>query len=145
MPVITAGHELKTSDFTTSNPQQADVTATESTTSTTYTALTTAGPAVTVTLTAGQKVEIIISATIFGSGVGIGGYAGFAVSGAATAAATDVDAVKAFGSAASDVNTPSRATIYTAGAAGDYTFTMQYRTPSGTTSFYHRRIIASPK
>ena len=125
------------------DPLQADVAASETTSSTTYTDLATVGPAVTKTLVAGQKVL-----------VGVGCWSNhtttahnrmsFAVSGASTLAAADANA---FGSQQAATNNDARGmywTVYTATNSGSHTFTAKYKTGSATATFLERRIVVKP-
>lgn len=123
------------------DPVTADVTASESTSSTSYGALTTAGPAVTLSLVSGQK--CLVWVMFFGSnaiGAGHTAVMSFAVSGASTLAASDVNAAMNDSSAGS--LSVERLTVFTAGASGSTTFTSQYKTNgSGSSTFQNRRII----
>jgi hypothetical protein len=113
----------------------ANVAASESTTSTSYTDLTTAGPAI--TITTGTKALIIVSARAQ-TNTGATSYASYAVSGATTIAANDDDALEA-GTITNNISRASRLTTLT---AGSNTFTMKYRTsPTRTGTFEFREII----
>lgn len=129
------------------DPNSADVTAAQSTTSTSYGDLTTAGPSVTMNLTTGQKVMVSVSAEIWGAGSGVEvGRMSFAVSGATTVTANDNNG--ASNRLTSNVITMcSRTSIITATATGSHTFTAKYKTTSsGTTAnFENRRIVVFPK
>ena len=125
--------------------QVDSVDAAESTTSTAYTNLTTAGPAATVTLTSGQLCLVLLSCGIwYSAGSGQFGLAGFAVSGAASQAAADIDAARSQIQTGYEDLATSRVTVYTAPTAGTYTFTMKYRCPSVGAVFSHRRIVVVP-
>jgi hypothetical protein len=120
---------------------QADVTTGETTASTTYVALTTAGPAVAnVTMRAGETVMVYVSFKgNNASGAGHAAVMSFAVSGADTRASQDVDSAENDDSVTATVG---RWTVYTAATAGLHTFTAQYKTvASGTSTFANRRII----
>lgn len=121
-------------------PQQADVATAQTTTSTTYTDLTTPGPAITVALVTGQKVALTISSKgSHSTGTSASAFASYAVSGASTVAAADLDGYEL--QTTSPV-TGTRRSIYTAVATGNHTFTMKYRVVnSGTGSWSNRRII----
>ena len=115
--------------------ESANVAASESTTSTSYTDLTTAGPAI--TITTGTKALIIVSARAQ-TNTGATSYASYAVSGATTIAANDDDALEA-GTITNNISRASRLTTLT---AGSNTFTMKYRTsPTRTGTFEFREII----
>jgi len=117
----------------------ATVATSQTTTSSTYTDLTTAGPAV--TITTGTKALVIVSAGLSCSAIGVQGLMSYAVSGATTIAATDTNAlqVKAYvasllvarGSSVSRLNTLT---------AGSNTFTAKYRGNSGDATFINREI-----
>jgi hypothetical protein len=128
------------------DPLQADVAAAQSTTSTGYTDLSTAGPAQTKTLVNGQKVWVEVSGEIWGAGAGVEvGRMSFAVSGATTLAASDTNA--ASNRLTSNViSMCSRATVFTATASGSHTFTAKYRTTNAAVAanFESRRIVIKP-
>lgn len=121
--------------------EQDTVSTSQSTTSTTYTDLTTTGPAVTVHLEVGQSVLIVAEALSFIAAEG------------ATAALFSVDVAGPSTSdlAAADANgienghakwTPgTKHTLFTATAAGDHTATMKYKVIGAQTgNFKERRI-----
>lgn len=117
----------------------------ETTTSTSYTDLTTSGPAVTVAIAAGEKCLVIIECGFFidTSPAGARARMAFAVSGAETIAATDTDGV--FTSVPADYVMGSRMTVFTATTGGNYTFTTKYKIAGAVTgTFSSRRIIAIP-
>jgi hypothetical protein len=120
----------------------ATVATDQSTTSSTFADLTTAGPAV--TITTGTKALIIITAEMTVS-ANKGGAAGYAVSGATTIAATDTTAIKMreTGGATSFNNRVSVASRLSTLTAGSNTFTMKYRTTSGgdAANFLNREIL----
>ena len=110
------------------------VTTNESTSSTSYTALTTAGA---VTLTTGTKALVIVG---MGSNNPTGGarqFMSFSVSGATTIAASDQYAAYI---ATNDVQGISRASVVTL-TAGSNTFTTQFKTTTNTGSFRDRYLI----
>jgi hypothetical protein len=125
----------------TADPTQADVATQEATTSTSYTDLATSGPAVaSLTLTNGQVCLVILSARMWNT-LQDWSFVSFAVSGATALAASDANAVQSH----KEVNyrdTQTRATVFTATAAGAHTFTMKYKCgASGSAVFSDRRII----
>lgn len=126
--------------------QVDSVESAESTTSTAYTNLATAGPAVTVTLTSGQLCLVLLSCGVWHSSPnGQYGFAGFAVSGAASQAAADTDAARLQIKTELDDLATSRSAVYIAPTAGTFTFTMKYRCSSADSSvFTHRRIVVVP-
>ena len=110
------------------------VTTNESTSSTSYTALTTAGA---VTLTTGTKALVIVG---MGSNNPTGGarqFMSFSVSGATTIAVSDQYAAYI---ATNDVQGISRASVVTL-TAGSNTFTTQFKTTTNTGSFRDRYLI----
>lgn len=120
----------------------ATVATSQTTTSTTYTDLATAGPAVTVTT--GTKALVIVTASI-NPGSSSSGYAymSYAVSGATTSAAVDTRA--SVFQATNGYNEESRwsaASVVTL-TAGSNTFTAKYRknTPATTPAFKDRDIF----
>lgn len=119
---------------------QDDVTASQSTASVTYTALTTAGPAVTVpVLAAGETVAVTVSYTGGNAaGAGHASLMSFAVSGVDTVAANDLDGAENDDSVSATI---TRLGTYTAATTGTHTFTAQYKTiASGTSTFKNRRL-----
>lgn len=124
--------------------QTAENATSGTTTSTSYTSTISAGscPSVTVTLAAGQNCLIIVSAETSSSVTSAASSYSFAVSGAATEAATDIRGVR---NANTSGVTQTRITLYTAGSAGSYTFQSQIRTSAaGTATSANRRITAQP-
>jgi hypothetical protein len=116
----------------------ANVASLESTTSTSYTDLTTAGPAVTVTT--GTKALVIITAIMRNNVNGARTSMTFAVSGATTIAAADENAYIVEQSPDSIWHRASAATALTL-TAGSNTFTAKYKTSSGTSNFQDRQIF----
>lgn len=118
----------------------ATVATQQSTTSTSYTDLSTSGPAV--TLTTGTKALVIITSEAGNNGSGAAAWASFAVSGATTIAASDANAIKVqnTGTTNSMYIRGSAATITTL-TAGSNTFTMKYKDDSTGTAFFKDRTI----
>jgi hypothetical protein len=112
----------------------------ESTSSTSYTNLTTAGPAATVTT--GTRALVIISTEIQnGAAPGQQGFMGVDISGATTLAATDAEAIKWFNSSGDNSQaTQVQAFIYTGLTAGSNVFTAKYRAGAGTIFYVNRYI-----
>jgi hypothetical protein len=110
----------------------------ETTTSTTYAALATAGPAV--TATTGTRAIVFMTALIANNSIGQKSYVGCAVSGATTIAAADTDSMEfqVYGSNAEFRG--STVILYKTLTAGSNTFTMQYRTSAGTASYTNRNL-----
>jgi hypothetical protein len=116
----------------------ATVSTSETTTSNTFTDLTTAGPAV--TLTTGTKALVLINSTLFKQSSGSNAYVGFAVSGATTLAASNTTALNYVAAAYYDsrLSVSHRITGLT---AGSNTFTLKYRQNGGGTAEYSNREI----
>ena len=112
----------------------AEINTSENTTSTSYTDLTTAGPAVTVTT--GTKALVIITSELSHSATGVA-RASFAVSGATTQAASDDYDLHSQGDYTDRFSSASYVTL----TAGSNTFTMKYRVNSGTGYFSDRQIF----
>jgi hypothetical protein len=129
----------------TADPATQDVTANESSTSTTYGALTTAGPVVTLTLVNGQRCLVTVSAhqATVSSGEG---FMSFAVSGSTTQASSDVNATRTLITGVNYGVSVERTSVFVATATGSHTFTAQYRVANGANacSFINRRIIVKP-
>ena len=115
----------------------ATVATSQSTSSTTYTDLATAGPEV--TLTTGTKV-LVFTNTETSTAAGRYVFADFAISGATTRAATDDTCAKTGVDPATTQDRVSVSNLVTV-TAGSNTFTMKYRTNAGTSSFSNRTII----
>ncbi len=119
----------------------ASVAAQEVTTSTSYTDLATAGPAV--TLTTGTKALIIVTAIITGDLSSNFSYMGYAVSGATTISATDSTALQWRQGSATGTRVRSSAASIVTLTAGSNTFTAKYRADFGgnNASFETRSIL----
>jgi hypothetical protein len=113
----------------------AAVATNQGTTSTSYTDLATAGPAV--TLTTGTKALIAITTSQEASLAGYNTYTGFAVSGATTIAADDTRGTRL--KTGAQVSTVYLLTTLT---AGSNTFTLKYKAESGSTANFLNREIA---
>lgn len=127
------------------DPQQATVATEETTATTTYTDLATAGPAVTVSLRAAQQCLVTVECGFFldTSPAGARARMSFAVSGAETIAASDTDS--AFTSIPADYVIGIKNTLFTATTGGDYTFTSKYKVTGAVTGTWSaRRITAVP-
>jgi hypothetical protein len=117
----------------------AAVATSQNTTSTSYTDLTTSGPAVTVTT--GTKALVIVGAFTGPQVAGASGYMSFAVSGATTISASDDYAFVNRGSGSNDDNRGCFATRLTTLTAGSNTFTAKYRVSNNNADFGSRSII----
>jgi hypothetical protein len=116
----------------------AFVATNENTSSTSYTNLTTAGPATTVTT--GTKALVIISAEFQNGAAAIQSFMGVDISGATTLAASDAKAAKQQIGASNTQQTMTQAFIYTGLTAGSNVFTAKYKAGSGTSYFQNRYI-----
>lgn len=126
--------------------EQATVSTSETTTSTTYTDLTTAGPSVTVHLEVGQSCLFIVEAMHGVTAAGANG-ALFTVEvagpGTSDLAAADANGVEC--GIVSEWAPGTKHTLFTATEAGDHTGTMKYRVIGAfTAQFKERRITAIP-
>jgi hypothetical protein len=122
------------------SPSEGYVGTIETTTSTTYTDLATAGPAVTQTIGSTGKALVALYAAMSNAG---GNFAlmSYAITGATTAAAGDQYALQT--NNASDIR--FGATVLQTGLnAGSTTFTAKYRATATTAGFNGRRILVSP-
>jgi hypothetical protein len=116
----------------------ATVATSQTTTSTSYTDLTTTGPAV--TLTTGTRVLVTLSSIIFNTGVN-NSWMAVAVSGATTLAADDARAIVVTGTTGLSA---SRTFELTGLTAGSNTFTAKYKVTGGTGTFQNRDIVVIP-
>jgi hypothetical protein len=116
----------------------ATVSASETTTSDTFTDLTTSGPAVTVTT--GTAALVYLGAAIDNDNSAGTSLMGFAVSGATTIAASIPDSVSQKGLDELRIGGWFLVTL----TAGSNTFTAKYRRATGTAEFGGRRIIVIP-
>jgi hypothetical protein len=133
---------LKWSTPAASSPASASarVETEQGTTSSSFTDLSTSGPAV--TLTTGTKVLVIITAEMLNSSAVESNIASFAISGATTVAAGTIDwYVRSMIGTANERERFSAATRYASLTAGSNTFTMKYRRTGGTAYFGQREII----
>lgn len=110
----------------------------QTTTSTSYVDLATAGPSV--TLTTGTSALVFISAMQRNDG-GAGNYVAVAVSGATTLAANDTNALYTNQDAAQQRIGGAIVKKLTGLTAGSNTFTLKYRVTANTGYFYYRSIM----
>lgn len=114
----------------------------ESTASGSFVDLTTAGPAVTVTIGASGKAKVSVTAQIEATSTANGGAMGFVASGANTIAA---DYNRSLLSQPQGNYVQATATFWLSGlAAGSTTFTAKYAAQSGTAYFRARVIAVEP-
>ncbi len=124
-------------------PTSALVATSETTASTSYTDLATAGPAVTVTT--GTVALVIVSASLANDTAGRFAFMGYAVTGASSLGAGDAIALSYESSAADDELQASWVSLRTDLTAGSNTFTAKYRAAtSGTATFKNRHITVLP-
>ena len=116
----------------------ATISTQEATTSTSYTDLTTSGPAVTVTT--GTKALVIVTANILAS-AGERSLMSFAVSGATTISASDTTAASRNQTSAGNGTDRRSAANYVTLTAGSNTFTAKYKTASGGNGEFGNREI----
>lgn len=117
----------------------ATTSAAQTTGSTSYTDLTTAGPAVTVTT--GVSALVVVSCTMSNNTAGANAYMGYEVSGASTVSASDDTALQTASDPASAALHASSVSKATGLTAGSNTFTAKYKVTSGTGTFSRRNII----
>jgi hypothetical protein len=134
---VSAGANSLTERYMVSNT----VGTTETTASTTYAALTTAGPSALVT-TYGRCM-VLFGCEITNNTAGSRSLMSYAVSGATTVSGADGSAVTFTAPTAAYVVQCSRVILQTL-TAGNNTFTAQYRVLSGTGSFGQRTMILFP-
>lgn len=120
-------------------PAGTSVGTTETTASTSYTALATAGPAITVTT--GVRAFVFFSAQLTTNTATLGAFMSYAVSGATAVASTDASALVHYPSSA---NLPLQATrvVMQGLTSGSNTFTAQYHVAGATTGSWSQRNIS---
>lgn len=116
----------------------AEVLTSQTTTSTSYTDLTTSGPAV--TATTGTRALVFIASRMSNSSDNTDSWASVAVSSATTIAANDEWALMTDGVNTSDANQSGMFKFFDNLTAGSNVFTMKYRVGAGTGTFENRRI-----
>jgi hypothetical protein len=146
--VFTTGNVLTAADMNaiTADPIEANVATAETRSAGTYGALATAGPTVSnLAMVNGQTALVIVSWKALAAVDGATGNMGYQVTGASgTIAPTDANAAYAYiskvGSSAGEGAT--RASVFTATATGNHTFTSQYKS-NGTDNmtYLDRKII----
>lgn len=119
-------------------PKSAGVLTEESTTSTSFTDLSTAGPAV--TITTGTTAVVSLSAEFQHSSVGTAMRMGVAVSGATTLAASNDNCLLLVNTVSNYEIQYTRVLQLTGLTAGSNTFTAKYNVGGGTGSFFKRNI-----
>ena len=128
-----------------SDPVEALVITAQTTTSTSYTDLPTVGPQVTLTMVAGQKASVHISARIKHSAAGgQSALMSWAVTGATAVAASDNWAVESADTSTGGI-TLSRTGMFAAGNTGSHTVVAKYQVQAGGTGTYFNRYIQVKK
>lgn len=119
----------------------AEVLTSQTTASTSYTALATAGPSVTVAT--GTRALVVVS---FWGSVGTVGSAvmSHAVSGATTIASSDSWSAVATSASAGQTVSPIGVAYHAGLTAGSNTFTAQYKVNTGTGTFLYRKLFVIP-
>lgn len=117
----------------------ADVTTSQTTTSTSYTDLATSGPAVTLSPGATQTHLLLASAQTSNTNTGVTNFFSVAVNGAAAA---DVDG-GAVDSGTANIGARVTRPILAAAQPNGATHTMKYRTTGGTAAFASRRLVGT--
>lgn len=116
---------------------------TETTVSTSYTSLATAGPAR--TATTGVAALILLSSKMTMSANTAEMFAAFAVSSATTRASSDTDSISMQPATAAGNSIRVSAALFLTGlTAGSNVFTMQYRVTAGTGSYDRRHLAVIP-
>ena len=115
----------------------ATVATSQTTSSTSYTDLATAGPSV--TLTTGTKCLVIMTANM--TVPAAGGFVSFAVSGATTTSASDARSLSHTPDSAAGQRIQASAIYYETVTSGSNTFTMKYRSGSANNTTYVDRTI----
>ena len=122
----------------------AKVATSETTASTTYADLTTAGPAVTVTIGVNGKALVTVYADLSNNTANNLSWMGFAVSGASTVAAADEFAMFMQAYAVDSRDRKGTTFLVTGLAAGSTTFTAKYKAANGTLRAIDRKITVVP-
>lgn len=124
--------------------QFARVDTTQTTSSTSYTDLSTVGPAVTATVGPSGKVLISFSSNINIATSGGIAYLSFAASGSTTIAASDANGVLFQAPTTSHNSSLSKCFVLTGLTPGSNTFTLKYKTFSSSVNFFVRNISVVP-
>lgn len=125
--------------------QTAAVATNQTTASSTFTDLTTTGPAVTVTIGKNGLALVTVSADVSNNTLNCYGVMGFDVSGANTVAAADTKSLYLKVGVANQTARGSYTALLTGLTAGSTTFTAKYRQSNGgTAAFTYREISVIP-
>lgn len=127
-------------------PSGSVVATNETTTSTSYTDLATAGPSVAVIIGSTGRAWVSMHGAIANATGALASYFGFAVSGATSIAANDATAIGFTAPVASGGIRTGTTVLLTGLNAGSTTFTAKYRMDPGTgpARFVDRRIAVTP-
>lgn len=128
------------------SPVGSVVATSQTTTATSYSDLASVGPAVTVTIGSTGKALVALHSAIANATSNLASYAGFAVSGATTVAASDAQAI-GFTSPSSGAGIRAGTTLVVTGLnPGSTTFTAKYRMDPGVgpATFVDRRLAVTP-
>lgn len=126
------------------SPVGAVVDTAQTTASTSYTDLATAGPAVTVTIGSTGKALVTFSADMSNTNAAAENRMSYAVSGATTTAAADAISLNFVSPSAGTGGNSGMTVLLTGLNAGSTTFTAKYRVNAGTGTFQRRRLSATP-
>jgi hypothetical protein len=119
---------------------QSDVQTSQTTMSTSYTDLATAGPTLS-GLATGTTALIFVNAFMQNDTAGAQCFAAVDVSGASSSSPSDQRALRFEASGANDVHRGSTQFLYSGLTAGANTFKVQYRVSAGTGTFANRAIF----
>jgi hypothetical protein len=128
--------------ITTRTAADATVATSQTTTSTSYTDLTTVGPAP--AATTGTAAMVFFSAQMSNSGANNQCRISVAVSGATTISANDEWSALVDGVGAGELNRFGGFKLFTTLTSGSNTFTMKYKVSAGTGTFVNRHAIVVP-
>jgi hypothetical protein len=121
----------------------ATIATSETTTSTSYTDLTSVGPAV--SITTGTAAIVFLKSGIDNNTANIGTFMGFTISGASSVAANDAQAIDIAGIAAASRARIGGAFLVTGLSAGTNVFTAKYKVASASTgTFTQRDLFVAP-
>ena len=123
-------------------PDATVVATSETTASTSYTDLSTVGPAV--TSTTGTRALVIVSAAISVNSAGAKVYMGITVSGATSDAADDASSLIFTSDSSGQQIRASAAHFFEGLTGGSNVFTAKYKVSAGTGTFINRQIFVLP-
>ncbi len=123
-------------------PDATVVATSETTTSTSYTDLATAGPVV--TSTTGTRALVIVTAAVSVTTAGAKVYMGIAVSGATTDSADDASSLVFTSDSSNQQVRASSSHFFEGLTGGSNVFTAKYKVSAGTGTFINRQIFVLP-